>query len=204
MSRHSPTSAPIRPDEDCLEPTRLMFFGDPRGEFEPIGDAVQRERPQAILPLGDLQAERPLQVELAAIRASAGIWFIHGNHDNDTERYSDHLSGSELADRNLHGRVVRIASCLVAGLGASFANGCGIRRSLQPKLVSLRCVCSVAPLPPTSAGAWGQPAPPFHHLPRRTRASGTSACRHPRDPRGPWREGRTASRGSTRLLRPCV
>ena len=120
MSRHSRPSAATRPDDDRQEPTRLMFFGDPHGEFEPIVETVQRARPEAIVLLGDLQVERPLHVELAAIRALTEIWYIHGNHDTDAESYFDHLCGGELADRNLHGRVIKIAGSLVAGLGGIF------------------------------------------------------------------------------------
>ncbi len=83
MSRHPPLSARIRPDEDRPEPPRLVFFGDPHGEFGPI-EAVQRERPQAIVLLGDLQAERALHVELTAICALTEIW-VHS-------RQSRHLA----------------------------------------------------------------------------------------------------------------
>ena len=120
MSRHPPASATLRTVNDRLELTQLMFFGDPHGDFEPVVEAVKRARPEAIVLLGDLQANRPLHVELAAIRALTEIWFIHGNHDTDAESYFDHLWGCELADRNLHGRVVRIAGFLVAGLGGIF------------------------------------------------------------------------------------
>lgn len=120
MSRHSPASATLRPGHDRPEPNRLMFFGDPHGEFGPITETVQRARPQAIVLLGDLQANRPLHEELAAIRALTDIWFIHGNHDTDAESYFDHLWSCELGDRNLHGRVVQIAGFLVAGLGGIF------------------------------------------------------------------------------------
>lgn len=120
MSRHPTASATIPAAADRHEPTRLMFFGDPHGEFEPIVETVQRVRPEAIVLLGDLQAQRPLHVELAAIRARTEIWFIHGNHDTDAESYFDHLWGGELADHNVHGRVVKIAGLLVAGLGGIF------------------------------------------------------------------------------------
>lgn len=48
------------------------------------------------------------------------VWFIHGNHDTDSEADHDHLFGSALADRNLHGRVVEIAGLRIAGLGGVF------------------------------------------------------------------------------------
>jgi hypothetical protein len=70
--------------------------------------------------LGDIQARRPLQVELAPILALTEVWFIPGNHDTDSDADHDHLFGSELADRNLHARVVEIAGFRVAGLGGVF------------------------------------------------------------------------------------
>ena len=120
MSRHPSASSSSRTDNTRPEAARLIFFGDPHGEFEPIVEAVQRARPEAIVLLGDLQANRPLHDELAAIRALTEIWFIHGNHDTDAESYFDHLWSCELGDRNLHGRVVQIAGFLVAGLGGIF------------------------------------------------------------------------------------
>jgi len=97
-----------------------MFFGDPHGDFEPVIAAVQRFRPEAIVLLGDLQARRPLQVELAPILDRTKVYFIHGNHDTDSDPDYDNLFGSELADRNLHGRIVEIAGYKVAGLGGIF------------------------------------------------------------------------------------
>jgi hypothetical protein len=97
---------------------KLMFFGDPHGDFEPVIAAVERFRPEAIVLLGDLQPRQPLHVELQSIRDLTQIWFIHGNHDTDSDADYDHLWGSELADRNLHGRVVEMAGYRVAGLGA--------------------------------------------------------------------------------------
>ena len=42
------------------------------------------------------------------------------NHDTDSDADYDNLFESELADRNLHGRVVEIAGLRVAGLGGVF------------------------------------------------------------------------------------
>lgn len=99
---------------------KLMFFGDPHGDFRVPIRAVQRYAPEAIVLLGDLQATRPLQVELAPILDLTEVWFIHGNHDTDSESDYDNLFGSELAHRNLHGRVADIGGLRVAGLGGVF------------------------------------------------------------------------------------
>jgi Icc-related predicted phosphoesterase len=128
---------------------KLMFFGDPHGDFEPVIAAVERFRPEAIVLLGDLQPRQPLHIELQPILDRTGVWFIHGNHDTDSDADYDHLWGSELADRNLHGRIVSIAGYRVAGLGgifrskiwdprrpieeASFFSADALRRSMRPE-----------------------------------------------------------------------
>lgn len=98
----------------------ILFCGDVHGQFEHVIEAVQAHRPAAVVLLGDLQAQRPLEVELAPILGLTEIWFIHGNHDTDSDADHDHLFGSSLAERNLHGRVVEVAGVRVAGLGGVF------------------------------------------------------------------------------------
>ena len=128
----------------------LLFFGDPHGDFVPVIAAVERFEPEAIVLLGDIQARRPLHVELAPILGKTEVWFIHGNHDTDSDADYDNLWGSELADRNLHGRVVKIAGYQVAGLGgvfrgkiwnarrpieeAAFASADNLCRSIRPEV----------------------------------------------------------------------
>jgi predicted phosphodiesterase len=97
-----------------------MLFGDPHGDFRFLISSVQRHGPEAIILLGDVQAQRPLHIELAPVLALTSVWFIHGNHDTDSEADYDHLFGSSLARRNLHGRVAKIAGLRVAGLGGVF------------------------------------------------------------------------------------
>ena len=99
---------------------KILFFGDPHGDFVPVIRAVESLEPQAIVLLGDIQAQTPLHDALASIRAMTDIWFIHGNHDTDSDSDHDHLWGSDLADRNLHGRVAEVAGYRVAGLGGVF------------------------------------------------------------------------------------
>lgn len=48
------------------------------------------------------------------------VWFIHGNHDTDSDADYDHLFGSALADRNLHGCVAVVDGARIAGLGGVF------------------------------------------------------------------------------------
>lgn len=98
----------------------ILFCGDPHSYFAHIIEAVQQHRPEAIILLGDMQAKRPLEIELAPILEKTEIWYIHGNHDTDTDADHDNLLGSTLADRNLHGRVVEVAGLRIAGLGGVF------------------------------------------------------------------------------------
>ena len=98
----------------------ILLCGDTHGQFEHLIEAVQAHRPAAVILLGDVQAQRPLEVELASIRDKTEIWFIHGNHDTDCEADHDHLFGSALAGRNLHGRVVEITGLRIGGLGGVF------------------------------------------------------------------------------------
>jgi len=98
----------------------ILFCGDPHGQFGHIIEAAQEHRPTAVILLGDVQAQRPLEIELASILSRTEIWFIHGNHDTDSDADHDHLFGSALAERNLHGRVVEVAGLRIAGLGGVF------------------------------------------------------------------------------------
>ena len=99
---------------------QIFFCGDVHGNFEHIIDAVKVHQPAAIVLLGDIQAQRPLEQELAEILDKTEVWFIHGNHDTDSEKDYDNLFGSALADRSLNGRVMKIAGVRVAGLGGVF------------------------------------------------------------------------------------
>ena len=98
----------------------IFFVGDTHGQFEHVIQAVQEHRPAAIVFLGDLQPQQPLEQELQPILGLTEIWWIHGNHDTDSDADYDHLFGSALGDRNLHGRVVEIAGIRIAGLGGVF------------------------------------------------------------------------------------
>lgn len=99
---------------------RIFFCGDVHGHFPFVIQSVRVHRPAAIIFLGDLQAQRPLEQELEAILDLTEIWFIHGNHDTDSHADYDNLFRSALADRNLHGNVIEIAGTRIAGLGGVF------------------------------------------------------------------------------------
>jgi predicted phosphodiesterase len=98
----------------------IFFCGDNHGNFDHIIKAVLRHRPDAIVLFGDVEAGRPLEQELAEIMGLTEVWWIHGNHDTDSQANYDNLFASALADRNLHGKVAEIAGLRVAGLGGVF------------------------------------------------------------------------------------
>lgn len=115
-------SNPKRLDTSGSPASQIFFCGDVHGNFEHIIEAVIEHEPAAIVLLGDIQARKPLEqeLELSAMMGDTEVWFIHGNHDTDTEADYDNLFGSALANRNLHGRVVEVAGVRIAGLGGIF------------------------------------------------------------------------------------
>lgn len=97
----------------------VLFCGDTHRDLQHILRVAEETNACAVILLGDIQSPRPLHIELAAIADK--VWFIHGNHDTDTAQDFEHLWGSELAHRNLHGKVVVMPNGLrVAGLGGVF------------------------------------------------------------------------------------
>ena len=51
-----------------------MFFGDPHGQFEFVIRFVEKYRPEAIVLLGDIETQRPVEVELATILDLTEVW----------------------------------------------------------------------------------------------------------------------------------
>lgn len=100
--------------------TDIWFCGDTHSRFRHLIAAVKTHRPTAIVLLGDVEATKPLEDELAAILSLTDVLWIAGNHDTDSVSAYDHLYGSTLRDRNLHGRVVDVAGVKIAGLGGIF------------------------------------------------------------------------------------
>lgn len=98
----------------------IYLCGDPHGNFDHLIEVVTHAKPDAVILLGDLTPLQPLQEVLEPVLSLTEVWFIHGNHDTDTESSYDHLFSSTLAGRNLHGRVVEIAGVRIAGLGGVF------------------------------------------------------------------------------------
>ena len=100
--------------------SKIFFLGDNHSDFRHILQAVERDRPDAIVFLGDIEAKRPLEVELESIIGKTEIRFIHGNHDTDAIDTYNNLIHSSLAPLNLDGRVDTVAGVRIAGLGGIF------------------------------------------------------------------------------------
>lgn len=96
------------------------MLGDVHSSFKHLLPIVRELKPTAVIFLGDLDLERPFELEVAEIMKLTELYFIHGNHDTDTADKYDFLFNSSIADRNLHGRVVEIDGHKVAGLGGVF------------------------------------------------------------------------------------
>lgn len=98
----------------------IWFCGDTHGKFAHLRRAMDNHCPRAVIFLGDVQPTRPIEQELDWLLRRTEAWFVHGNHDTDSEEGFDWLQGSALSDRNLHGRVVEVAGVRMAGLGGIF------------------------------------------------------------------------------------
>lgn len=100
----------------------ILFCGDPHGVFRHIIEAATSTNASAVILLGDMEPQRPLHVELAPLlEQNVPVWFIHGNHDADSDELWTRVWGSEVANQNVHGRVVTLPNGQrLAGLGGVF------------------------------------------------------------------------------------
>lgn len=102
----------------------IWFVGDLHGIFGPLIDSIGHMRrtcwePSAIVLLGDVCAPRPLN-EMFGRTGFRPIYFIHGNHDTDSQLDWANLMSWEPERRWLHARTVDIAGVDIAGLGGVF------------------------------------------------------------------------------------
>lgn len=98
----------------------VLFYGDPHGRYQNLFNAVERYSPDAVVVLGDFMLDKPLEQLVGQILDKTDFWYIHGNHDTDRDIFYHSLFKSELAHRNLHGRVESIGGLRIAGLGGVF------------------------------------------------------------------------------------
>jgi len=99
---------------------KILFAGDPHGNFQPLITAVHQNQPQAVVLLGDYDLDRPLEEALTEIAGLTEIWWIAGNHDFETPAKYRNLFHSALAGNSLHLKVTEIAGIRIAGLGGIF------------------------------------------------------------------------------------
>ena len=103
-----------------LEKSKILFAGDPHGNFEPLILAVNKYQPEAVVLLGDYDLKKPLQEYIHEIMGLTQIWWIPGNHDFNPKIHYENLFFSQLAGQALHLKVVEIAGIRIAGLGGVF------------------------------------------------------------------------------------
>lgn len=100
--------------------SRILFAGDPHGNFKPLIAAVHKYQPEAVILLGDYDLEMPLESCLQDIAGLTEIWWIAGNHDFESPEKYNNLFNSAFSDKNLHLKVTEIAGLRIAGLGGIF------------------------------------------------------------------------------------
>lgn len=104
-----------------MKASKLMFAGDPHGNFKSIIRDALQIKPDALITLGDHDLERPLIEELSEVLdAGVRVYWIPGNHDGDMELWYCNLFCGPSGLWNLHGRVININGIRVAGLGGVF------------------------------------------------------------------------------------
>ena len=97
----------------------IIFYGDPHGRRQPLLDEYARQPALAVVLLGDCELDRPLHEVLEPIIIDGcPVFWIHGNHDNDTPEQWAYLNQAE---GSLHGNVVNVSGIHIAGLGGTCA-----------------------------------------------------------------------------------
>ncbi|NOT84511.1 MAG: metallophosphoesterase [Methylococcaceae bacterium] len=99
---------------------RILFAGDPHGNFDSIIQAVLQYQPEAVVMLGDYSLRQALDVYLAPIAELTQIWWIYGNHDVASTADYANLFESGYKDYSLHLKVQEVAGLRIAGLGGIF------------------------------------------------------------------------------------
>lgn len=101
-------------------PRRIVFAGDPHGEFAPLINAVRKCRPEAVVMLGDYDLDRPLEDYLRPIADMTEVWWIAGNHEFECPKRHRFLFQSAFAGSGLHLKVREVAGLRIAGLSGIF------------------------------------------------------------------------------------
>ena len=104
----------------------VLFYGDPHGTWQPLFDAVAQERPEAVVLMGDMDLDEPLDAKLAPLLdAGIDVRWIPGNHDSEGDNataFHDRLfhAGRGLDQASLHARIADVGGLRIAGLGGVF------------------------------------------------------------------------------------
>lgn len=118
---HSLMSAPI------------LFAGDPHATFDQIHLAANRLQAQAIVLLGDLEPKRSLVEEMTGV--AAPWFFIHGNHDSDSDALAERVWTPASEPHDLHRRVIELPDGRrIAGLGGVFREAVWYPRGSNEKV----------------------------------------------------------------------
>lgn len=105
---------------DCSD---IWFCGDVHGDLRKLRRslAAATDKPRALILLGDLDPPEPVGQWLAPLAdEGTDVWFIHGNHETDSNLLYGNMFLSSGIERNLDGRVVEICGLRIAGLGGIF------------------------------------------------------------------------------------
>jgi predicted phosphodiesterase len=106
----------------------IIFIGDVHKDWAVVerGIAAQPRPPEAVVLLGDLQCESPLDEHVAPLLDQGiAVHWIFGNHDNDGgpgmwANMADPERNPRTTEGALHARVQTIAGLRIAGLGGTF------------------------------------------------------------------------------------
>ncbi|MDG4867608.1 metallophosphoesterase [Guyparkeria sp. 1SP6A2] len=111
---------------------RFLFHADSHGAFEPLQQAIEEVRPEALFLLGDYELVGPLDEQLAGF--AGPVHWIHGNHDTEREDWYDYLFDSD--HTSLDGQVSIVNGIRVAGLGGVFKKKVWYPGQGEPRYIS--------------------------------------------------------------------
>ena len=101
----------------------IWLCGDAHGNRRPLDRALASASvlPRAIVLVGDLDPPEPIGEWLAPV-TNLGIetWFIHGNHETDSDAVFLNMFHSPGSERNFNGQVIEVDGLRFAGLGGVF------------------------------------------------------------------------------------
>jgi len=101
---------------------KILFAGDPHGNFDKINATVIRYKSEAVILLGDYDLDLPFEEYLKPTVTISKIFWIQGNHDFSRKKWHDNLFKSAYASQSINLKVVEVAGIRIAGLGGVFLN----------------------------------------------------------------------------------